>query len=34
MTLRYINSYTDFEFKKFFGAEANKDILIDFLNAD
>ncbi|MDR1922743.1 MAG: Rpn family recombination-promoting nuclease/putative transposase [Planctomycetaceae bacterium] len=30
---RYINSYTDFGFKKLYGEEANKDLLIDFLNA-
>ena len=30
---RYINPYTDFGFKKLFGEEANKDLLIDFLNA-
>jgi len=30
---RYINPYTDFGFKKLFGEEANKDILIDFLNS-
>ncbi|MCQ2208093.1 MAG: Rpn family recombination-promoting nuclease/putative transposase, partial [Paludibacteraceae bacterium] len=29
---RYINFYTDFAFKKFFGTEANKDLLISFLN--
>jgi PD-(D/E)XK nuclease family transposase len=29
----YINPYTDFGFKKLFGEEANKDVLIDFLNA-
>ena len=29
---KYINPYTDFGFKKLFGTEANKDILIDFLN--
>ena len=29
---RYINLYTDFCFKKLFGEEANKDLLIDFLN--
>ncbi|MDR2117684.1 MAG: Rpn family recombination-promoting nuclease/putative transposase, partial [Planctomycetaceae bacterium] len=33
MTSRYINPYTDFGFKKLFGEEANKDLLIDFLNA-
>ena len=30
---KYINPYTDFGFKKLFGEEANKDILIDFLNS-
>jgi predicted transposase/invertase (TIGR01784 family) len=29
---KYINPYTDFGFKKLFGEEGNKDILIDFLN--
>nr|VFK15677.1 MAG: conserved hypothetical protein (putative transposase or invertase) [Candidatus Kentron sp. LPFa] len=29
---RYFNPYTDFGFKKLFGEEANKDLLIDFLN--
>jgi predicted transposase/invertase (TIGR01784 family) len=29
---RYINPYTDFGFKKLFGEERNKDLLIDFLN--
>jgi predicted transposase/invertase (TIGR01784 family) len=29
---RYVNPYTDFGFKKLFGEEANKDLLIDFLN--
>ena len=29
---RYINPYTDFGFKKLFGEEANKDLLVDFLN--
>jgi len=28
----YINPYTDFGFKKLFGEEASKDLLIDFLN--
>ena len=31
-TARYINPYTDFGFKKLFGEEANKDLLVDFLN--
>jgi len=30
---RYINPYTDFGFKRLFGEEASKDLLIDFLNA-
>lgn len=30
---RYINPYTDFGFKKLFGSELNKDLLIGFLNA-
>jgi predicted transposase/invertase (TIGR01784 family) len=29
---KYINPYTDFGFKKLFGEEGNKDLLIDFLN--
>lgn len=29
---RYINPLTDFGFKKLFGTEVNKDLLIDFLN--
>ncbi len=29
---KYINAFTDFGFKKLFGEELNKDILIDFLN--
>ena len=29
---KYINPYTDFGFKRLFGVEANKDLLIDFLN--
>jgi predicted transposase/invertase (TIGR01784 family) len=34
MTIRekYINPFTDFGFKKLFGSEFNKDLLIDFLN--
>ena len=31
--MRYFNPYTDFGFKKLFGEEANKDLLIDFLNS-
>lgn len=29
---KYLNPYTDFGFKKLFAEEANKDLLIDFLN--
>ncbi|MEW6365258.1 MAG: Rpn family recombination-promoting nuclease/putative transposase [Acidobacteriota bacterium] len=29
---RYLNPFTDFGFKKIFGTELNKDLLIDFLN--
>lgn len=29
---RYLNPFTDFGFKKLFGTEPNKDLLIDFLN--
>lgn len=29
---RYINLFTDFGFKKIFGSEENKEILLDFLN--
>jgi len=29
---RYINPFTDFGFKKLFGTEMNKDLLMDFLN--
>ncbi|MCC8112449.1 MAG: Rpn family recombination-promoting nuclease/putative transposase [Bacteroidales bacterium] len=29
---KYINPFTDFGFKRLFGTEANKDILIHFLN--
>lgn len=29
---KYINPYTDFGFKKLFGEEGNKDLLVDFLN--
>lgn len=32
MTTKYINPFTDFGFKKIFGEEENKDLLIDFLN--
>ena len=30
---RYVNFYTDFAFKKLFGTEVNKGLLISFLNA-
>lgn len=30
---RYINPYTDFAFKRLFGTESNKEILMGFLNA-
>ena len=33
MKEKYLNLFTDFGFKKIFGEEANKDILIDFLNS-
>ncbi len=29
---KYLNPYTDFGFKKLFGEEASKDLLMDFLN--
>lgn len=29
---KYVNPFTDFGFKKLFGSEPNKDLLIDFLN--
>ena len=32
MTAKYLNPYTDFGFKKLFGEEGSKDLLIDFLN--
>jgi predicted transposase/invertase (TIGR01784 family) len=32
-TEKYINPFTDFGFKKLFGEEASKDLLLDFLNA-
>ncbi|MDX2306434.1 MAG: PD-(D/E)XK nuclease family transposase, partial [Microscillaceae bacterium] len=31
-TDKYINLFTDFGFKKLFGEEPNKDLLIAFLN--
>jgi predicted transposase/invertase (TIGR01784 family) len=33
MKAKYVNLFTDFGFKKIFGEEASKPILIDFLNA-
>ncbi len=33
MDTRYVNPFTDFGFKKLFGEEASKPILIDFLNS-
>ena len=33
MEARYINPYTDFGFKKLFGTEMNKDLLISFVNS-
>ena len=33
MIAKYINPFTDFGFKKIFGEEASKPLLIDFLNA-
>lgn len=33
MEIRYINPFIDYGFKKLFATEANKDILISFLNA-
>jgi predicted transposase/invertase (TIGR01784 family) len=32
MISKYFNPYTDFGFKKLFGEEVSKDLLIDFLN--
>lgn len=32
MNEKYINPFSDFGFKKLFGTEFNKDLLIDFLN--
>ena len=32
MSERFINPFTDFGFKKLFGEESNKELLIDFLN--
>ncbi len=33
MKARFINPFTDFGFKKIFGEEASKPLLIDFLNS-
>jgi predicted transposase/invertase (TIGR01784 family) len=33
MVAKYVNPFTDFGFKKIFGEEASKPLLIDFLNA-
>jgi predicted transposase/invertase (TIGR01784 family) len=33
MKAKYVNPFTDFGFKKIFGEEASKPMLIDFLNA-
>ena len=33
LTERYLNPYTDFDFKRLFGEEVNKDLLLSFLNA-
>jgi predicted transposase/invertase (TIGR01784 family) len=33
MKAKYINPFTDFGFKKIFGEEAGKPLLLDFLNA-
>lgn len=33
MKAKYINPFTDFGFKKIFGEEASKALLLDFLNA-
>jgi predicted transposase/invertase (TIGR01784 family) len=30
---RYLNPFTDFGFKRLFGSEPNKDLLLDFINA-
>jgi predicted transposase/invertase (TIGR01784 family) len=32
LTEKYINPFTDYGFKRLFGEEANKDLLLDFLN--
>ena len=33
MKAKYVNPFTDFGFKKIFGEEASKPMLLDFLNA-
>jgi hypothetical protein len=33
MKPRFVNPFTDFGFKKLFGEEASKPLLVDFLNA-
>ena len=33
MKAKYLNPFTDFGFKKIFGEEASKPLLIDFLNS-
>jgi predicted transposase/invertase (TIGR01784 family) len=33
MKAKYLNPFTDYGFKKIFGEEASKPLLIDFLNA-
>ncbi len=33
MKAKYVNPFTDFGFKKIFGEEASKPLLLDFLNA-
>ena len=33
MISKYVNPFTDFGFKKIFGEEASKPLLLDFLNA-
>lgn len=32
MKEHYINPFTDFGFKRLFGTDMNKDLLVDFLN--
>jgi PD-(D/E)XK nuclease family transposase len=33
MKAKYVNPFTDFGFKKIFGEETSKPLLIDFLNS-